>query len=265
MKKKVKVKVKVEKLGGVPVEECNYYVRGIVNSVSAHYRPTSSMMEKEDMVQDGFLALVKHCRKFDKTRKVKLFTFLYNHVRSEIMAGIKRSHFVHIPQHLFAKRASLNLKYRNHEKFWDKEKNQLNYDLLLAEGLIHNSDWKRLVWLRDHQYSSSYDDTAQIRDNGNYLDEFIDIDNDLKESLFKYLMDTPRITDRNKRIFVGYFGLVSSPLPMNLISSIFNLTPDAIVKILRSVKVILAEPLGWVEDEFGTAVALRLRNKFSYN
>lgn len=74
-------------------------------------------LSKEDLVQDGIIAVIKAIKCYDANKNIKFSTYAYSYIQFTLISKIKnRYSFIKIPEHMVSKIVKFNKCKSNHNK-----------------------------------------------------------------------------------------------------------------------------------------------------
>ncbi len=200
----------------------------LVVKLTRYYR--NKGFNRDDLIQEGVIGLIRACKKFDYNKGVKFTTYACYWIRQSIqMYVLKNSNIVKVPVRKSLEVARIKKSMNQENGFSDCDKQTL-MDLDCSEHIIPKLYQLALGTLSleylNKQGTALKDFLCEDENEGAYAQLY---HKDLKESLQGMLHS---LTEQERRILIMRFGLndgVSTSL--RLIGEMYEMSPESVRKI----------------------------------
>lgn len=200
--------------------------------------PSSSSIDKDDIIQSGYEGLWKACLSFDETKGYEFSTYAFPTIKGTILRMLRESELLHIPRVYKDIRSSLN------KHGFTLPLSDMEMDVLLSEGKFSK---KQLLDYSEPEILSLDAKLSRFsnnEDNDNSLSDIIpssytsNFDSCLSDDEIEEIIDNiilyikPKYRDLVEEWM--YASLEGIKLTQNILSKKYNLSQPQVNRVIKS-------------------------------
>lgn len=275
---RVNGKRNIKNIKGVPIERCSGFVWSIIRKMGLHSK-YNYVINSDDLFQAGFVELLRKSKKYDKSRNVHLFTYLYKTVKGNaIIREIQKSYIIRFPSYFWDLYYKLIKKYWEDRTYYNYPDQAVDFQKLYEDGIINNLSRAGLELCEKLVRNEAILDLELNPQT--YLDAVCYVDrpteklhrsspnpryesylNESGNEFIRILDSLPEISDISKEIFIRSYGIgCEETSPIDLAKQ-YGIARNSVYRMRKRVREALLEDGEWLEDNFGEKMLKKLRSK----